>query len=619
MQSVSKFNVFVIYLFIVQFGFCVFALGQEKPNIVWLLSEDNSVHYLKMFDAHGIATPELDKLAESGIKFTNAFSNAPVCSAARSTLISGCYGPRIGTHFHRKSTIVPMPDDVNMFPTYLRQAGYYTTNKGKEDYNAIKTDEVWDESSRTAHWSNRNAGQPFFHQQNIGNTHESQLHFSEEQMAKHKTTTNPDDVFVLPVHPNTEIFRYTNAFYRDRMLTIDAGIRKIIEQLKEEELLESTFIFYFGDHGGVLPGSKGYLYETGLHVPLLVRIPENFKHLVDIERGATVDGFVSFVDFAPTVLNLAGITPPKGMDGKPFLGKNVSKTIVEKQDIAFGYADRFDEKYDLVRSVRKGNLKYIRNYQPFNPDGLHNNYRYKCLAYKEWRDLYRAGKLNDIQRHFFEVRDAEELYDLATDPYETKNLANDPAYTSEKTALHKDLTKWVKGMPDLSFYPESELKVAFENPAEFGTAHKSAIAKLVDIADLTLLSYDKAKRGITKALQSDDPIQRYWGLIVCSTFGDQAKEHVGMAEKLTTDDHVLVRVRAAEFLGLIHETDPTEIITSALYASTDPVEATLILNTIVLLSDKPNNYTFSIEHDKMSAKVVDYNLVKLRLNYLDDL
>jgi arylsulfatase A-like enzyme len=180
----------------------------------------------------------------------------------------------------------------------------------------------------------------------------------------------------------------------------------------------------------VLPGSKGYLHETGLHVPLVVRVPDKWKHLVKLPLGSRVQGFVSFVDFGPTLLHLAGIKVPGHMDGKPILGPDVTLETLNQRDEAFGYADRFDEKYDFCRSLRKGRYKYLRNYQSYYPDGQQNNYRYQMLAYAEWRELFLAGKLNPLQQQFFLPKPAECLYDLETNPRETKNLAGDPNHSS---------------------------------------------------------------------------------------------------------------------------------------------------------------------------------------------
>ncbi len=592
-------------------------IGSEKPNFVWIISEDNSKHYLELFDPFGIPTSHIQKLAEDGILFTRAFSNAPVCSVARSTLISSCYGPRTGAQFHRKSSMVPMPDGIEMFPATLRRAGYYTTNNSKEDYNYRKSEGTWDESSGKAHWKNRQTGQPFFHVESHPVSHESRLHFKKELMDTYKPVTDPELVHVFPNHPQTELFRFTGAYYRDKILSVDTIVGNVVKQLHEDGLLESTFIFYFGDHGGVLPGSKGYTYETGLHVPLVVRIPKDFQHLLDFKPGMETERFVSFIDFGPTLLELAGIEIPKGIDGKPFLGDSISKEQVDNQAATYGYADRFDEKYDLVRTVRKGQMKYMRNYQPFNMDGLQNNYRYKCLAFQQWRDLFYQGKLNKTQSHFFQTRDAEELYDLETDPYETINLVGEPAYAKILLAMRNNLASWVKGMPDLSFYPENVLREeAFENPVLFGQQHQEKIAELIDIADLSLHQFQESREALGAALTSEDPMKIYWGLIVCSCFAQEAEPFFGIAKQLCNHENLLVRTRAAEFLGLTGVEDPVPVITQALQQSGDGIEALLMLNTLVLLMDGPLNYEFSLSNEVLSKEVLDEPQVLRRLEYI---
>ena len=589
------------------------------PNIVWITSEDNSKHYLKLFDENGIAAPNIESLAEHGLIFNRAFSNAPVCSVARSAIISGCYGPRIGAQFHRKIATVPMPDSLKMFPAYLREAGYYATNNSKEDYNINKTEGVWDESSKKASWRNRGENQPFFHVFNIGVSHESSMHFSAEDMETNTPETDQNSFEIQPNHPNTDLFKYTNALYRDKIREMDRQVGEIIKELKEDGRLDDTFIFYYGDHGGVLPGSKGYLYETGLHVPMVVHVPEKYKHLVNSPVGSSVNGFVSFIDLAPTVLNLAGIDIPKEIDGKAFLGKDISAEELNSRDETYSYADRFDEKYDMVRAVRKGKYKYIRNYQPFNFDGLMNNYRYKQLAYQEWQSLYDKGELNEIQSAFFENRAPEMLFDIDTDPYETKNLANDPEHKATLLDLRNRLNTWVKGMPDLSFYPEHHLiGEAFDNPVAFGQKHKKEIEKYIEIADLGLLNFREAENSLTQALDSSDPWERYWAIIVCSSFGEQA---IGMEATIreisTIDSELINKVRAAEFLGIVKKLDPSLVMTNALYATEKPSEALLILNSIVLMTSSNYNYNFNIELDKMSKVVTEDPEVMRRLEFLN--
>ena len=593
-------------------------LAADRPNIVWLVSEDNSSHYLKLFNETGAPTPRIAELAAHGLLYENAFSNGAVCSVARTTLATGCYAPRIGTQFHRRSAMVPMPDGVKMYPQYLREAGYYTANNSKTDYNAMPGKEVWDESSKKASWRNRNSDQPFFYMQSFAVCHESSLHFSRQTMQNEKTVTDPETVFVAPYHPSTPTFKYTYARYHDRMMQMDKQIGDVVDQLTKDGLLEDTFIFYFGDHGGVLPRGKGYAYESGLHVPLVLRVPDKWKHLVDGEMGSRQKGFVSFIDFGPTTLNLAGIEVPAGVDGKPFVGPGISQAAINARDEVFGYADRFDEKYDLVRTMRKGKFEYVRNYQPFNIDGLQNNYRYKMLAYEEWRDLYKAGTLNKLQSEFFEARPPEQLFDIDADPYETTNLANDPQYAAVLKDLRTRLTGWVKSMPDLSMYPENVLADdAFQAPVAFGQTHKDRIAELVDVADLNLISFNDAKGKIATALSADDPMLRYWGLIVCSSHGKAASQFTTMAKSMATSDaNRMVRIRAAEFLGLIGAANPEAVFLENLRAAESGVEAGLMLNSLTLLRDGKPGYDFHVTSDLFQPSIRKDDNIKRRLEYL---
>lgn len=607
----------VIFLAVV-LGCAVRLSAADRPNFVWLISEDNSKHFLRLFDEHGAETPRIEALAEQGLVFERAFSCGPVCSVARTTLMTACYGPRIGTQFHRRSVMAPMPDGVRMFPAYLRDAGYHTTNRQKKDYNAVEGEGVWDASSGRATWRNRNPGQPFFHMQSFGTTHESSLHFDLNTMRTVATDTDPDSVFVPPLHPDTATFRYTYARYHDRIRRVDGEIGAVVDRLREDGLLEDTFVFHFGDHGGVLPGSKGYAYETGLHVPLVVRIPAKWRHLVDAPIGSRTRGFVGFIDFGPTLLNLAGIDVPAGVDGRPFLGQGVRWTDLNRRDTAFGYADRFDEKYDLVRTLRQGRFKYIRSYQPFNFDGLQNNYRYKMLAFAQWRDLFHAGELDRNQRRFFERRPAEALYDIDRDPYEINDLSAKPEHAETLSAMRRRLTEWVKGMPDLSFFPENHLvDHAYGNPVEFGEKHRDAIARLVDIANLELTSIQEARAGIQTALGSALAWERYWGLIACSTHGAAAGEFIADAKRIAASDpEPLVRVRAAEFLGLIGAAPPQPVILEALESAASGPEANLMLNSLVLLRDGVPGYDFSADSIRLTRDAREFGDVKRRMEYL---
>lgn len=591
----------------------------EQPNIVWLVSEDNSVDYLKLYHEAGANMPNVESLAKKGLTFNHAFSNGPVCSVARSTLITSCYAPKIGVQYHRKIQKAPMPEGLEMFPYYLRQIGYYTTNNSKEDYNLFKSEEVWDESSNKASYKKRKKGQPFFHVQNFGTTHEGRLHFTEEEMEANATLTDPETMVPFPYHPNTKISKYTYAKYHDLHKKVDDQIGEFINQLEADGLMENTFIFYFGDHGGVLPRSKGYVYESGLHVPLVVYVPEKWKHLVPSEPGSRVDAFVSFIDFGPTVLNLAGAKIPKKIDGKPFLGRDVTQNMLAKKNTAFGYADRFDEKYDFVRSYRKGKYKYIRNYQPFNFDGLHNFYRYRMLLYQEWRTLYQNGQLNSIQSQFFQKRPAEQLFDLEKDPHEVNNLATDENYQEILSEMRKEQQNHIKSLPDLSFFPEPYfIEKGIQNPSNFGKKHKKLIAQLLVIADLQTIPFEQAKTKIQKALGAKNPWKRYWAWIVCSSFGNKASSFIDLAHKMAKEDpENLVRVRAAEFLGLCKVEETPIFLLESLKNARTPIEANLILNSIALLKEA---YPFNLTKELFDPNWLkdDKLLFLRRLDYFKD-
>ncbi|RKR14329.1 arylsulfatase A-like enzyme [Maribacter vaceletii] len=616
MRNIFIKKTILIFLSVITFFSCKTAekTPEKQPNIVWIVSEDNSKHYLKLFDENGIETPNIASLTNQGVMFTRAFSNAPVCSVARSTIISGTYAPRTGVQFHRKSELAPLPDGLHMFPAYLKQAGYYTTNNSKEDYNFVKSDTVWDDSSKKASYRNRSENQPFFHVFNIGTSHESRIHFTKEDMDAALAKGELDSFNIQPNHPQTELFQYTNVHYRNKIQEMDQEVGAVIKELKEDGLLEDTFIFYYGDHGGVLPGSKGYLYETGLHVPMIVRVPENYKHLTHLKPGSTTENFVSFIDLAPTVLKLANVSIPEQIDGKPFLTPEETK----QDHTTFGYADRFDEKYDLVRSVRKGKYKYIRNFQPFNFDGLMNNYRYKQLAYKEWETLYNEGKLNDVQSTFFKSKAPEMLFDVENDPYETKNLANDAAHKNTLLDLRSSLNTWIEGMPDLSFYPEHYIiDNALKNPVKWGQEHKKDIKKYITTANLMLQDFSSIKEKVKVSLASKDPWERYWALIVCSSFGKEANALKTTIKNIAkTDPQALNKVRAAEFLGLTKNDNPEQICLEALYSTNNPVEALLILNSITLLSSKDFGYSIQIDTSKLKPTVLKDAQVLRRIEYL---
>ena len=615
------------YLLLI-FVFIISSCNDEldpKPNILWIVTEDNSLHYMNLYTKGGAEMPNVSSLASEGIVFNNAFSNEPVCSFARCTIITGVYSPRIGTQYHRRMSLVKLPDDVKPLPVYLKEAGYYTSNNSKEDYNFIKDGEIWDESSGKASYKNRKKDQPFFHVQNFHNTHEGQLHFDQEHLENALKTNNLDSIKPFPYHPDTPTFRYTQSLYHNHHKDVDKEIGKFIKKLEDENLLDNTIIFYYADHGGVLPRSKGYIYESGLNVPLVVRVPEKFKKLSPFKAGSRTSTFVEFVDLVPTVLSLAGIEIPRSIDGKPFLGKKLKKSNLEKQNTTFGYADRFDEKYDLVRSVRVGKYKYIRNYQPFNVDGLYNYYRYKMLAYKEWYKLFQDGKLNEVQSQFFKPRAPEALYNIDEDPHEIKNLAKDKNYIEILLDLRTKLNDHLVSINDLSFIPEPHLlENGLDDIVSYSEKNKDLISRLIKISDLSLSDYKQVSSKIQDALNDINPWVRYWGLIVSSSFGSKALENKKQINSIFENDpENLVRMRAAEFMLLNNLEISDSKINSLLKKSNFEAETNLMLNTLANIKTSNPNYKLNLNKrvfpENWLPPLREENaLVNRRMNYLTD-
>lgn len=561
-----------------------------KPNFLWIISEDNSKHFIDLFTPGGAKMPNLENLADNGLIFHNAFSNAPVCSTARTTLATGAYGPKIGTQFHRPLENATLPTDLKSIYQLMYEAGYYVTNNNKSDLNFVE-DKIWHENSKTSNWNKRKKGQPFFHIQTFKDTHEHTLHFPDSDFSDKPTKHDPNKVELFPIYPDTPVFRYTHARYLDHHQTIDKKLGQLVEQLAQEGELENTFIFYMGDHGGVLPASKGYVFERGLNTPLVIRIPANYKNLLgqgmQAPQNTPVQGFVSFVDFAPTLLNLAGLPEQPSHDGKAFLGKKVDIVSLNKRNTTFGYGDRFDEKIEMVRTVRVGDFKYIRNFEGFRPDGMNADYRYKQKAYREWRELFKQGKLTDVQKAFFEAKPAERLYNIKTDPHETQNLATRPEYQAITRELSNKLTSELKAWSDLSFYPESVLVTqALKDTASFAKSRKAEINQLIDIANLQLLTFEQAKPKLITALTSNNQWQQMWALIAASSFAEEAKELVTLVEKTAkTSNSIYVKFRAVEFLAIAANKQPDAQFVNLILNAENDYQRLEMLNIAAYLTE----------------------------------
>lgn len=561
-----------------------------KPNVVWYMTEDTSPQYYGLYnEGRGASSPNLEALAKESIIYTNAFSNAPVSSAARTTLISGCYAPRIAGSLHRHLEPMSMPEGLNMFPAYLREAGYFTCNAQKTDYNVKLDETAWDNiSGEVGSWRERkDPSQPFFYVRTNDITHESKFLFDEQTYRTKPTRNNPDSVYLHPYIPDTDLVRYTYATLYDRIEDSDDEFGQIMDMLREDNLLDNTFVFYFGDNGGSMPGTKGYTDNIGLRVPLVVYVPERWRDAIGIPVGEFHDGMVSFMDFGATILNLAGVELPEQMDGVPFLGRDSESG----QESVMCYGDRFDDLYAFNRVLYRGKYRYARNYQPYHTQGLYSYYRYKSLAFQQWRDLYLAGELNENQASFFEPFGAEELYDQEADPNEFNNLAGDPAYRSVLEQMRQELADRVDGYCDLGFLPETViLEESGSKPAEYGIAHCAQLERYREVADLQLISYDKAQQSLSDAIASDDEVERWWALTSGVTFGDQAvgnSDFIKAVRKLSSSDtRSYLRSRANLLLVKGGEKRlSTKEIKSMLSKSSSLAETLLVLNDLAYMKE----------------------------------
>lgn len=429
------------------------SLFSQRPNILWILSEDISTE-LACYGTPIVQTPHLDQLAKEGIRYANAFTTAPVCSPSRSAIITGMYQTSIGAHNHRshRDDGYKLPAPVKPITDYLRQAGYYTVNV-KTAAPGVKTPTKTDFNFTTDHpvfdgtdWNQRSKGQPFFAQLTIDETHRGNAW--KTVVKQHKPSIRPEDVVLPPYYPEHPIAWADWATYLESIQLMDSYVGRILQRLKEEGLSDNTVIIFSGDNGRCHVRDKQFLYDGGIHVPLIIRWPNQLK------AGQINTDLVSAIDVSATILKLAGIAPPAHLDGQVMLGKGA-----KKREYIIAARDRMDETVDKMRCVRTKRFKYIRNYRPEVPYMQPN--AYKETEYPMWnllKELNRQGKLTPAQALFVApTKPAEELYDLQADPHELNNLATSAHYRKTTEKMRAILDAWVQKTNDQGQYPEKEI------------------------------------------------------------------------------------------------------------------------------------------------------------------
>ena len=515
----------------------------DLPNILWITSEDNSP-LLGCYGDEFATTPHMDQLAAEGFLYTNAYANAPVCAPARNTIITGVHACSNGNEQMRST--YRKSETVRFYTEYLKSKGYYCTNNSKTDYNTTPADPaiMWNECNRKAHYKNRKKKQPFFAIFNLTTSHESSIHKSiPDAQLRHR----PEDVTLPPYHPDTPEMRHDWAQYYDKVEDMDSEVGALLKELEESGLAENTIVFYYGDHGGVLGRSKRYLYETGTHVPFIIRIPEKYKHLYPASApGEKVERLISFVDLAPTLLSLIGTEAPDYMQGDAFLGEYQK----EEPDYIYLFRDRMDGRYDMTRAIVDRQYRYMRNYNSNRIYMQHLEYLWRAPSMQSWENAYLAGECNEVQARFWKTKPVEELYDKKNDPWEVNNLADKPEYASRLAEMRQACLARGIAIRDAGFIPEADRNIRAGKTPIYDYMRSEALPyeEIVEAAVIASSGNPENLDRLIELLKNDDSAIRYWAAQGLLQLGDKAASAMPEVGVAAFDESWNVSVLCAEIL-----------------------------------------------------------------------
>lgn len=583
--------------------------ASDRPNILWITSEDNS----PFFGAYGdefATTPNFDQLAQESVVFDNAFATTPVCAPARNTIITGVYACSMGTQ-HMRSRY-PIPEFIQKYPVYLREAGYYCTNNSKTDYNYQTEDkEGWDESSRQAHYKNRAEGQPFFAIFNFTVSHESSVHTS---IPTEELRHDPAEVPIPPYHPDTPEVRHDWAQYYDKVEDLDTQVGQVLQELEDNGLAEDTIVFYYSDHGGVLARSKRFMYESGLHVPMMIRFPKKYQHLAPGKPGTRTDQLVTFVDFPKTLLSLVGVEPPDYMQGHAFLGQYNDNP----RDYAQSYRGRMDERYDFTRSIRDKQFRYTRQFNPHRKYGQYLQYLWRAPLTRSWEEEYKADRTDEVQSRFWEEKPAEELYDAVNDPWEVNNLIDNPDYADEAERLRTALHEWMLQVHDSGFLPEGKLVDISQTGTvyEYVRSELYNLPRILETADIATQRDASFLSQLKERLTDADPVVRYWAATGYLILLPENQDAANDLKPLLNDPEGDVAVVAAEAtVRLGQEQEGLDTLVKLLDHN-NPKVVLRALNALTELGDKaqialPKLPALTTHEDNYVTRAAEYLLENL--------
>ena len=573
-----------------------FLSAADRPNILWIVSEDNSYQWIGCYGNAQAQTPRIDNLAKDGLLFEHAYSNAPVCAVARSTLLMGTYAATLGTQHMRSRHSVP--ERYRPYVEYLRHAGYYCTNNAKTDYNmAGKDASWWDESSNKAHYAKRPGGAPFFAVFNIDLTHESQLFANRPGPQR----LSPSEINLPPYVPDLPEMRSDFARYHDRITAMDRRVGELVDELSKAGLADDTIVIYNGDHGGVTPRGKRYLEETGVRVPLVVRVPAKWRHLTSFRPGQRIQEPVSFVDFLPTFLSLTGVKLPAHLQGRAFLGSQRQEPA--RDEMEFLYADRFDEIYGMRRGLTDGKWKYMRRFTPYLPAAPYSYYALGVPSWTAWERAWKEGKLSERHREIWESHhDTEELYDLTSDPWEINNLAHDPQHQGKLAELRQRLKATMIAAKDTGIVPEPLFgPLGAGGPvADYVQSDRFDYNEAIDVAFAATQRDVKALPKLKAALKARNPVVRYWALCGLVILGDAAAGEVATLQPLLNDAESVNRTVAGLALWKLGKRDLAHPALLGAVARTTSWDLLYLLNTLKaldLLKELPQGWEKGKEGD----------------------
>lgn len=554
---------------------CGAASAAERPNILWLVAEDATT----TFGCYGdpvAKTPNIDRLAREGIVFDRCFTQA-VCAPSRFMLISGMYPTSCGPAEHMRAQ-GKIPDWLKGFPSYLREAGYFTTNCQKTDYNSpISVKEAWDECRGKAHYSHRSdSSQPFFAVFNHEVCHESCL-FPEKSRGDGRI--DPATVRIPPYQPDTPELRADWARMYECQSAMDRQIGEKLKELKESGQAENTIVFFYGDNGGIVARSKRFLQRSGTNVAMVAYFPKKWQHLAPAPPGSRLSDPVSFVDFAPTVLSLAGIEPPKYMHGLAFAGKFRAPA----NEFVFCSRDRMDERYDMMRMVADRKFLYIRNYRPDRPYVQSLNYMFQARGYQSWAEQAAQGKLTRATAQFWGEKPSEELYDLDADPDNVKNLVADPARADTLSRMRAELKRRVLLANDNGFLPEGSQLEGYDASRKTGAYPIERVFEIANVAS------DRKVENLPKLIEAlADPCEpiRWWGAQGCSILGQRAAKAEPALQKCLGDASGPVATAAAEAIARLGKIDQALPILERYLADDNEFTALQAANVLLHLCEK---------------------------------